>query len=257
MARRRFFVSQVRRGVAELTGDEAEHLVRVLRAEAGQVYEISDNERLYLAEVEVARKSQVTFKVLEELPPPAAEAEIILLPALIKFDRFEWIVEKATELGVQEIRPFEATRSERGLAQASIKRNERWQKIAHEASQQARRLRLPVIAQSVSFRSATETHADVKLLLDEDSEAPIGTCLPSGRTTTDSIALLLGPEGGWTSEERELAHAAGWSSCSLGSTVLRAETAAAAAIAVIRAAWLASKIDCLPQCAKNGALSID
>ncbi len=99
MARRRFFVPQVRRGVAELTGDEAEHLVRVLRAEVGQIYELSDNTNLYLAEVEVARKSQVTFKVLEDLPVPAPEAQIILVAALIKFDRFEWIVEKATELG--------------------------------------------------------------------------------------------------------------------------------------------------------------
>jgi len=238
MARRRFFVPQVRRGVAELTGDEAEHLVRVLRAEVGQVYEISDNERLYLAEVEVARKSQVTFKVLEELPLPAPEAEIILLPALIKFDRFEWIVEKATELGVQEIHPFEATRSERGLAHASVKRNERWQKIAHEAGQQSRRLRLPVIAQSVSFRGAIVIEANVKLLLDEESQTPIGKFLPTTRAAADRIALLSGPEGGWTPEERETAHAAGWSSCSLGSTVLRAETAATAAIAVVRAAWL-------------------
>ena len=88
MARRRFFVPQVRRGAAELTGDEAEHLVRVLRAEEGQVYEISDNRNLYLAEVETARKSLVSFKVLEELPWPPPEAEIVLIPALIKFDRF-------------------------------------------------------------------------------------------------------------------------------------------------------------------------
>jgi 16S rRNA (uracil1498-N3)-methyltransferase len=119
MARRRFFVPQVRRGVAELTGDEAEHLVRVLRAEAGQVYEISDNSDLYLAKIEVARKSLVSFKILEKLPAPATEAKIVLICALIKFDRFEWLVEKATELGVDEIRPFEATRSERGVLQAA------------------------------------------------------------------------------------------------------------------------------------------
>ncbi len=238
MARRRFFVPQVRRGVAELTGDEAEHLVRVLRAEVGQVYEISDNENLYLAEVEVARKSQVTFKVLEDLPLPAAEAEIILVAALIKFDRFEWIVEKATELGVTEIRPFEATRTERGLAQAAAKRKQRWEKIAHEASQQARRTRLPLIAEASSFSEAVTTGATVKLMLDESSETAIWKCLPETRTLTDRVALLLGPEGGWTEEERKSAQAAEWRSCSLGGTVLRAETAAAAGIAVVRAAWL-------------------
>lgn len=237
MARRRFFVPQVRRGVAELTGDEAEHLVRVLRAEVGQAYEISDNERLYLAEVEVARKSQVTFKVLEVLPLPPPEAEIVLLAALIKFDRFEWIVEKATELGVSEIRPFEATRSERGLAQAAAKRTERWEKIAQEASQQARRARLPSIAPAVSFGAAVEVNASAKLMLDENSETPIWKCLPGTRAVTDRIAVLVGPEGGWTDEERSRAREGGWMSCSLGGTVLRAETAAAAGVAVVRAAW--------------------
>lgn len=231
---------QVRRGVAELTGDEAEHLVRVLRAEVGQVYEISDNETLYLAEVEIARKSQVTFKVLEELPPPTAEAEIVLIAALIKFDRFEWIVEKATELGVSEIRPFEATRSERGLAQAAIKRSTRWEKIAQEASQQARRARLPLIAPSVSFRNALNVEGNVKLLLDETSGVPaIWKCFPETRSAADRIALLLGPEGGWTEEERASAQLNGWKSCSLGATVLRAETAATAGIAIVRAAWAA------------------
>jgi 16S rRNA (uracil1498-N3)-methyltransferase len=238
MARRRFFVPQVRRGSAELTGPEAEHLVRVLRAEVGQVYEISDNANLYLAEIEVARKSLVSFKVLEELPLSAAEAEIVLVAALIKFDRFEWIVEKATELGVSEIRPFAAARTERGLAQAAGKRSERWEKIAHESSQQARRTRLPLIGEVISFREAVATDAGVKLMLDENSATAIWKCLPEKREATDRVALLLGPEGGWTEEERESARAAGWKSCSLGKTVLRAETAATAGVAVARAAWL-------------------
>jgi 16S rRNA (uracil1498-N3)-methyltransferase len=238
MARRRFFVPRVSRGSAELTGDEAEHLVRVLRAEVGQVYELSDNNILYLAEVETARKSLVSFKVLEELPLPPPEAEIVLLAALIKFDRFEWLVEKATELGVTEIRPFEATRSERGLLQASPKRMLRWHKIAHESSQQARRARLPIIAEAVTFRAATEMQAGLKLMLDEDSDAAIWKCFPQTRSATDRIALLLGPEGGFTLEDRATAHANGWRSCSLGGTVLRAETAAAAGISVVRAAWL-------------------
>jgi len=239
MARRRFFVPQIRRGTAELTDDEAEHLVRVLRAEVGQVYEISDNENLYLAEITVARKSLVSFKVLEELPPPAPEAQVVLIAALIKFDRFEWIVEKATELGVSEIRPFEATRSERGLLQAASKRMSRWEKIARESSQQARRVRLPMIAEACSFPEATRLNANVQLMFDENSDAAIWKCLPEARAAADRVALLLGPEGGWTEQERESAHAAAWRSCSLGSTVLRAETAAAAGVSIIRAAWMA------------------
>ncbi len=238
MARRRFFVPEVRRGAAELTGPDAEHLVRVLRAQPGQVYEISDNHDVYLAEIEAARKSSVSFRLIEKLVPPPAVVQITLIAALIKFDRLEWLIEKATELGVCAIQPFEAARSERGLAQAAIKRQTRWERIAIEASQQSRRAHLPRIQPPVRLVETLQNHGGIRLLLDEAPTAPpILSCLPHARTPADRIALLLGPEGGWTEEEREEAAAAGWISCCLGHTILRAETAGIAAIAIIQAAW--------------------
>ena len=238
MARRRFFVPEIHRGIAELTGPDAEHLVRVLRAEPGQIYELSDNQRLYLAEIELARKSVVSFRVTEKLPPPPPSVHLTLVAALFKFDRFELLVEKATELGVSVFQPFEATRTERGLAQASVKRTSRWQRIALEASQQSRRLHLPTIAPSVRFVKALESPADVRFLLDENPEVPpLLRVLPPERALSDRVALLLGPEGGWTEEERQRAIKAGWSPCSLAQTVLRAETAGIAALAMIQAAW--------------------
>ena len=238
MARRRFFVDEIRRGAAELTGTDAEHLVRVLRVEPGQVFELSDNHDLYLAEIELARKSNVTFRVLEKLPAPEAKAEFVLAPALFKFDRFEWLLEKATELGVSAVHPFEAVRTERGLAQAAVKRRSRWEKIGLESSQQSRRAHLPRIEPVVRLGKILEIEAPVRLLLDEDSSAPpILQVLPTERKTTERIVLLLGPEGGWTQDERDRALRAGWIACSLGPTVLRAETAGIAALAVLRAAW--------------------
>src|SRR5438105_9930962 len=100
--RRRFFVDEVRNGHAEISGDEARHLTRVLRVEVGQRYEISDNRNVYLAEIETAHKESVLFRTLEKLPAAPLSARFELYVALIKFDRFEWIVEKATELGVTE-----------------------------------------------------------------------------------------------------------------------------------------------------------
>ena len=239
MARRRFFVPEVRRGKAELAGEDAEHLVRVLRAEVGQVYEISDNRDVYLARVTVARKSVVEFEVIEELPSQGELVRVSLIAALIKFDRFEVMVEKATELGVSEIVPVEAVRTERGLAQAALKRRSRWERIAIEAGQQARRVTLPEIQPVRKFGDSLVNDAEVKLLLDEDSEAtPIVNVLP--KTVAVSVALLVGPEGGWTEEERSQAVASGWQGCSLGKTVLRAETAALAGLAVIRA-WAAAR----------------
>jgi 16S rRNA (uracil1498-N3)-methyltransferase len=238
MARRRFFVPEVRGEVAELWGDEAEHLVRVLRAEVGQIYEISDNHRLFLAQVEVARKAVISFRILEQIPQPATGVEIVLVAALIKFDRFELLVEKATELGVASIQPFAAARTERGLLQAAVKRAARWEKIALEASQQSRRMRLPRLLPAVPFTEALAVEADVRLLLDESAGATaILGSLPKEKKTTGRVALLVGPEGGWTEEERAQAAASGWTGCSLGNTILRAETAAAAGLAIIQAAW--------------------
>ena len=238
MARRRFSVTAIRRGMAELNGPDAEHLVRVLRAEPGQQYEISDNRDVYLAQIEVARKSLVSFRVLEKLPSPQPGLEIHLFAALIKFDRFEWLIEKATELGVSSIQPFAAVRSERGLLQAAPKRLARWGKIALEASQQAHRASLPIIEAPISFPAALKTDAPVKLLLDESGGPPILDLLPRKDAALGPVAVLLGPEGGWTEAEREQAYATGWQGCSLGNTILRAETAATAALAVIQAAWM-------------------
>lgn len=238
MARRRFFVPEVRRGVAELTGEDADHLVRVLRAETGQVYEISDNQQVYLAEITTARKSLVTFSVREELPQAAEIVHVKLVAALIKFDRFEWLIEKATELGVGEIRPFVASRTEHGLAHAAVKRMARWERIALEASQQSRRARLPIVHPPVRFEAALESKASTRFLLDEDVSAPaILDRVPADRRSAAEVALMLGPEGGWTDEERRDAIETGWQPVSLCGTVLRAETAAVAGLAIIQAAW--------------------
>ncbi len=237
MARRRFFVPEIRRGTAELTGVEAEHLVRVLRVEAGQVYELSDNQQVYLAEIEMARKAQVTFRILEKLPVAEAGPHICLVPALFKFDRFEVLVEKATELGVEVIQPFESARTDRGLAQAAIKRIARWEKIALEASQQSRRVTLPQLRQPLRFAQAIKVEASVRLFLDEETAPAIGRQLTREGPGDSTFAIMLGPEGGWTDEERRGATDAGWLSCSLGPTILRAETAGIAALAVIQTAW--------------------
>jgi len=234
--RRRFFVDRIHGGRAELRGDEARHLTRVLRVEPGQRYEISDNHEAWLAEIEEARGECVVFRAIEAIPNTPPPARVILCAALIKFDHFEWIVEKATELGVERIVPFAAARSEKGLLEASRKRSERWERIARESSQQARRTRLPEIGPAVRFTDALQQQAGHRYFLDEEEARPLAREIPEERQ--DTVALVTGPEGGWTDSEREAARAAGWSPVSLGPLVLRAETAACAALAVVQNAWL-------------------
>src|SRR6266404_8677677 len=124
--RRRFFVEEIRNGHAEIGGDDARHLTRVLRVEVGQRYEISDNRTVYLAEIETARKEHVIFRTLEKLPVIEPPVRMILCAAIVKFDHFEWMIEKATELGVARIVPVIAMRTEKGLDKAAHKRLDRW-----------------------------------------------------------------------------------------------------------------------------------
>lgn len=231
--RRRFFVDQVRNGHAQIEGEDARHLTRVLRVEPGQRYEISDNRNVYLAEVETARKEHVVFRTLEKLEAPAQGPPVMLLASLIKFDHFEWMIEKATELGVAEVVPVITARTERGLDRAAAKRLERWKRIALEASQQARRAHLPAIREPAELEEALQIDAALRLALDE---SPGGLSLLAAlKTPPETLALFTGPEGGWTEQERSSFIEAGWTRVSLGPLILRAETAAISALAVAAA----------------------
>jgi 16S rRNA (uracil1498-N3)-methyltransferase len=237
MARRRFFVPFVRNDRAELSGDDARHLTQVLRVEPGQVFELSDNSAVYLAEVASVRKSEVAFRVLERLPDLAPETPIHLFVSLFKFDRLETLLEKATELGVTSVTFVRTERTEKGLDKAAEKRMERWRRITVEASQQSRRVRLPelsIVSRWTDMLRANDT--PLRLILDEDrTGAPLLDLLQS---MPPSVAMLVGPEGGWTDEERTQARQAGWTPASMGSQILRAETAGIAALAVANAVLL-------------------
>ena len=233
MARRRFFVEQIRNQRASIEGDEAHHLVRVLRVERGQQFEISDNESVYLAEVVEAHKGRVLFEVIQKVPNTLHVASITLLLALVKFDHFEWALEKGTETGVSRFIPVVAERSERGLERAVPKRIERWRRILQEASQQSRRDAVPAIELPRPFRDALAFPSAHRYLLDENSETPpILACVAPVHKQPEG-ALLVGPEGGWTDRERDRAMAAGWRPVSLGPQILRAETAAIVGAAIV------------------------
>lgn len=240
MARRRFFVDEVRGGRAVIEGDDAHHLTRVLRVETGQKYEISDNEHVYLAEVDAARKDLVSFAVLSQIAADEPLVRVSLYASLIRFERFEVLIEKATELGVERIVAVDAERSEKGLDQAAAKRMARWKRIVREASEQSRRIRLTEISGPVRIKEALTDGVGERLLLDEDAAAaPILRVLAESRAQGAPVSLLAGPEGGWTDRERAAMVQAGWKPVSLGPTILKTETAVIAALAVINAAWQA------------------
>jgi len=157
---------------------------------------------------------------------------ITLLLAVFKFDRMEWAIEKCTELKVTTIVPVIARRTEKHLALAAEKRVERWRRIAREASEQARRVSPPEISEPMKLAASLEAAAELRIVLSEsEHEAQLSDVL-RGRPEEKSLALAIGPEGGWTPDELQMFAGGGWIAASLGDTILRAETAAIAALAV-------------------------
>jgi 16S rRNA (uracil1498-N3)-methyltransferase len=145
----------------------------------------------------------------------------------------EWAIEKCTEIGVSRIVPLIAHRTEAHLASAAEKRTERWKRIARQAAEQSRRVSPPEIDQPKKLKDIVHHNSTLRILLDEtESSVALKSVLqdyPSG----EEVTLAIGPEGGWTQKELDQFHEAGWISASLGSTILRAETAAIAATAIV------------------------
>jgi 16S rRNA (uracil1498-N3)-methyltransferase len=234
MTRRRWIADEVTDGRAALTGDHAAHLSRTLRARVGQEFEVACGEVVRRGTVASVTEQRVEFVLGEEVAAGAA-APITLLLAVFKFDRMEWAIEKCTELDVTSIVPVIARRTEKHLALAAEKRVERWRRIAREASEQSRRVAAPEIADPVKFAAALDFAAELRVVLAEsEREVKLGEILDA-RLEAKSLALAIGPEGGWTAEELQMFEQSGWIATSLGDTILRAETAAIAAMAIARA----------------------
>jgi 16S rRNA (uracil1498-N3)-methyltransferase len=241
--RRRFFVERFEEGKAVLRGEPAHHLSRVLRAEPGQLYELSDSQAVWLARVESSRQDAVEFSLVEQIPVDQPTLRVTLFLSIIKFDRFEWCLEKATELGADKIIPLAAGRSEKALIAAAAKRARRWEKILTESAQQARCLRPPVLAATSDPAEAfARERASIRILLSESREAqPLRICLERTGSGPRSfpcprpvaVALAIGPEGGWTEPELKAARTAGFVGASLGSDIQRTETAVIAALAIL------------------------
>jgi 16S rRNA (uracil1498-N3)-methyltransferase len=212
----------------------------VLRAAPGQLFELSDGASVWLARVESVAlpkrgENRVEFALVEPLPARESPLALRLLISIVKFDRFEWCLEKATEVGATEIVPLAAARTDSSLLCAVGKRRPRWERILIESAQQSRRLRPPALGATAEPAEAfARTHDGLKLLLSEKPEAaPLRAGVPANGGLS-AVTLAFGPEGGWMDDEISAARAAGFAEASLGETILRAETAVIAAASVVR-----------------------
>jgi 16S rRNA (uracil1498-N3)-methyltransferase len=238
MTRRRWIADEVSGNRASLLGEHADHLMRVLRARVGQEFDVATGKVVRRGRIASITKDRIELELGEELTVQEI-SQITLLLSIFKFDRMEWAIEKCTELGVAAIIPVIACRTASHLAAASTKRVERWRRIARQATEQSRRFAPPEIASPIKLSEVLSMAAAMRIVLSESEERTLlrdivkpGAC----EHEDDGIVLALGPEGGWTEEELQAFLKAGWISGSLGNTILRAETAAIAAAAIVGSA---------------------
>lgn len=230
MTRRRWIADEFSADRAALIGEHAAHLARTLRARVGQEFEVACGDQVRRGVIASVADDRVEFTLGAAIRSHAV-APITLLLAIFKFDRMEWAIEKCTELNVATIVPVTARRTEKHLALAAGKRVERWRRIAREASQQSRRATPPQVEDPMPLAEALKLDAEARIVLAENERAITLNELLQSRDI-DSLALAIGPEGGWADDEVRSFGSAQWVAASLGDTILRAETAAIVAMAI-------------------------
>lgn len=235
--RHRFFAPDLAAPAAELSGPEAHHALHVLRLRAGQVVELFDGRGRWAAgPITQARRDRLTVAV-ESVQGPADRPRPIvhLACAVPKGKRLDWLLEKAAELGAASIQPlncrFSAVTAERGDAVPP-----RWQAVCAAAVRQSRQLFLPEILPAISAEQVFATAPRGVGLLADCGEGSLRLAEAYDRAA-DPLHLLVGPEGGWSDDERRAARAGGFVAVRLGGSTLRVETAAVALLAAVTALW--------------------
>jgi len=233
-----------------LASDEARHLRDVLRLKAGdEVYVFNGEGKEFHCRVEDSRRDNAHLKIIGEVHPacPESRLQLTLAVALLKGEKFDLVVQKATELGVTRVVPVVTKLADIRLRDASdaAKRVARWQRIALEAAKQSGRAVVPEITGPVSFESLLQ---DAVAKLQDGTDNGQLNCLMFSERDGESIVAakeklsanlslltaLVGSEGGWTNEELAAARQAGWTIVTLGGRTLRAETAAIAVVVLLQ-----------------------
>ncbi len=237
MTRRRFYAppSAFRAQTVTLAADEARHLREVLRLKTGdEVYVFNGVGREFRCTVSSARRDWAELRIEAELEPakPESPLQLTLCVALLKGEKFDLVVQKATELGVTKVVPLVTRYADIHLRDEAdaTKRVARWQRIALEAAKQSGRAFVPEISVPVAFAAMlANAKDDLRVMFSERGGGALSSLAPS-----HSVTALVGSEGGWSDEELEQARADNFHIVTLGGRILRAETAAITITALLQ-----------------------
>jgi len=242
---RRFFVEKIlpMEGLVSITGKEARHIINVLRMKKGEALIIMDGKgQLFESAIEKLHSRAVEVKIIKSIPsPPSSPIEISLGQALIKSKNMDYLIQKVTELGIHSIHPFYSERTVIQLKSAHLKNKmDRWMEIMKSACKQCGRVTLPDLNTPLLFEEMIKDAPDtktLKILLWEDEDKVDLKRLLTFMSSAPHVFVIVGPEGGFTPREIRLARDAGFRSVSLGSRILRAETAAITLLSIIQYEW--------------------
>lgn len=228
--------------IAPIPGDfvslslqESEHIHKVLRMKTGDSVQLIAADRLFGGEISGAEDGTVQIRITDELPSPEPTVKITLMQGLPKADKLEWIIQKATELGVYRVLPVEMTRSVARISKKADKKQERLGRIALEAAKQAGRAHVPEVLPAMRFADAVKAFDGAVYVAWEEAD---------GLRLSDAVAadqpkeiiLVIGPEGGITADEIHTLTSLGAKAVTLGKRILRTETAGLCALSVTLAA---------------------
>jgi 16S rRNA (uracil1498-N3)-methyltransferase len=234
MTRRRFYAPPERFSAdgtsVRLGTEETRHLRNVLRLKAGdEIYLFDGLGREFSGEVQTIARDSTEVSLIKEVDAaqPESGLNLTLAVALLKGEKFDLVIQKATELGVARVIPLITARADVRIKSAddAARKTTRWQRIALEATKQCGRARLMTIELPVTFADQVKTGGDASLMFAERDGIPFAETLSAGLPTA-GVTALVGPEGGWTDEEIAQARDSGWKIVTLGGRILRAETAA-------------------------------
>ena len=225
-----------------IAGSLGHHLVDSLRVQKGeQLWFAEPGGPRYHAQVTRVERRQLTASIISQFHPPLPPGPHITLGiALIKNEHLEWAIQKATELGVARFMPLVTHRVVvRPRAQRAANRIARWQSIAREAAQQSMRWDIPEVTPPEPFENwcARQRQAECRLLLWENPQGSVLGETLRDRPKPKTVALAIGPEGGYDKDEVKLAQDQGFEVVSLGPRILRTESAAIAALTILQYEW--------------------
>jgi 16S rRNA (uracil1498-N3)-methyltransferase len=233
----RYFSNIIDNNEYLLSNDDSYHIKKVMRMNLGDKIEIVDNKKLYICEI--TSFDPVKAKVINSLDDNNEnDKKIILVQSLVNETKMDYVLQKGTELGVNEFYAYKAVNSVIKENDKSNKKIIRWQKIVKEASEQSKRNIIPKVVDIVDISRLCKIEADVKLLLTVNETTKNIKNILKELKKYDTLIIVIGPEGGFTLNEEKTLIENGFISTSLGKRVLRSETAGMVAISMINYEWM-------------------